>query len=303
MEADNKKKEIKTIDDSASKPQRPVVETYAGDMADVMGGNTEGLVKKIIHGEENKEAEKKKLSPESKRNKIFLIISVLLLVLALSVSAFFFFKRITGTVAVQQPSTPLIFTDQATSLEVAGMKKDEIAQAVSNEVAKTTIQSGEVEGIYLTENKQNIGMRRFLTLIGAHLVPDNNTLFVSDNFLLGVVKNGANADTTSGTGFFILLKVRSATDIFESLRVWEPNILNDLHGFFGINLASETEPLFTTSFQDGVIENKNARILYDQNGNLVLTYIFADDNSVIITDSLNTAHEVMLRLASVQPQQ
>jgi hypothetical protein len=300
MEVDNKKKEIET---TANKLPNAIVETYAGDMVNIMGNETEGLIKKIIHGEENKEAEKKNLSPESKKNKIFLFIGILLLVLALSITFFFLSKRSTGIVVVQQPATPLIFTDQNTSFEVSGMKKDQIAQTVFNEITNTTISSGEIEGIYLTENKQNIGLREFIKLINGHLVPSDNTLFVSDNFLLGVVKNQAEVNTTSGTGFFVLLKVRSATDIFDSLRAWESNILNDLHGFFGINLASNTQPLFVKSFQDGVIENKNARILYDQNGNLVLMYIFADTNSVIITDSLNAAHEVMLRLASAQPQQ
>ncbi|MDR3519353.1 MAG: hypothetical protein P4L63_00475 [Candidatus Pacebacteria bacterium] len=304
MEADNKKNEIKPNTNSVHEPPHGVVETFAGDMADIMGGDTEGLVKKIIHGEQDKEAEKKNLSPQSRKNKAYMFMGFLLLVLAVSLSVFFFSKRkTTDTVAVQPQFTPLIFTDQNTSFEISGMKKEQIAQTVFNEVASTTVQPDGVEGIYLTENKQLIGLRRFITLIGSHLSLVNDTDFVSDNFLLGVVKNQNNADVNSGTGLFILMKVRSATDIFDSLRSWEPNIVNDLHGFLGINLSSTTQYLFTKSFQDGVVENKNARILYDQNGSIVLMYIFADDNSVVITDSLPAAQEIILRLASVQPQQ
>jgi len=94
--------------------------------------------------------------------------------------------------------------------------------------------------------------------------------------------------------------VRSATDIFDSLRTWEPNILTDLHGFLGTKIGSDTSYLFTKDFTDSIIENKNARILYDNNNNIILMYIFADDNSVIITDSENAAHEIILRLASAQ---
>ena len=304
MEADNKKNEIKPVSKSVPKAPRPVVETFAGDMADFIGGAGEGVVKKIIHGEEDKEAEKKNLSPQSRKNKAYMFMGFLLLVLAVSLSVFFFTKRkSTDTVTIQPQFIPLIFTDQSTSFEVLGMKKDEIAQTVFNEVNNTTVPPGGVEAIYLTENKQMIGLRRFITLIDSHFSPVTDTDFVSDNFLLGVVKNQSNASPNSGTGLFILLKVRSATDIFDSLRAWEPNIVNDLHGFFGINLSSNTQYLFTKSFEDGIVENKNARILYDQNGNVVLVYIFADDNSVIITDSLSAAQEIMLRLASLQPQQ
>ena len=115
--------------------------------------------------------------------------------------------------------------------------------------------------------------------------------FVSDNFLLGVVKN---------KGFFMLLKMRSPADIFDSLRAWEPNFLLDLRGFLGININGETNYLLTKNFEDGFIQNKNARILYDQNGNIVLMYIFADNNSVVITGSEEAADEIILRLASNQ---
>jgi hypothetical protein len=301
MEEENKQNKIKP-DIVQTEMRSAAVETYAEDMAKVMESETGGLVKKIIQGEEENEAEKKNLSPESRKNKIFMFFGVLLIFFALVVIFFFVFKNQNNTVPIQKQFVSLIFNNQSISLEISGLKKDEIVQAIFNEVSKTKVKAGGVEGIYLTENKQIIGLRRFITLINGHFVPSDNTLFVSDNFLLGVVKNQADVNT-SGTGFFLLLKVRSATDIFDSLRAWEPNLLNDLHGFLGINLSNDTNYLFTKNFTDGIIENKNARILYDKNGNMVLMYIYADDNSVIITDSQNAAHEIMLRLASIQPQQ
>jgi hypothetical protein len=167
-------------------------------------------------------------------------------------------------------------------------------QTVLNEISKTNIRDGGVEGIYLTENKKVVGLRRFITLMNASFVPGDNTVFVRDNFLLGVVKN---------KGFFMLLKMRSPTDIFGSLRAWEPNLLSDLRGFLGININGGTNYLLTKNFEDGFIQNKNARILYDQNGNIVLMYIFADNNSVIITGSEEAADEIILRLASNQVEQ
>jgi len=277
-----------------------LVETDAEDMAGVIGSDAGGIVKKIIQGEEEKEMEKRNLSPESKKNKIFLYVGVVFWIVALILASFLLFRKNTNTIAVQQQFVPLIFNDQITPLEISGLKKDDITQAVLNEINNTKVKPLGLEGIYLTENKQNIGLRRFLTLIDSHLTLDSNTTFISDNFLLGVVKNQANDDTNSGTGFFMLIKVRSATDIFDSLRAWEPNMLNDLHGFLGMSANSTNNYLFTKNFEDGIIDNKNARILYDQNGNIVLMYIFADDNSVVVTDSQNAAQEIMLRLASAQ---
>lgn len=300
METDNKKEETKPIANLTSRPPSAIAETFAGDMAEAIGSDAGSSIRKIIHGAEESEAEKKNLSPESKKNKIFMFVSFLLLVFALAISSFLLFRKDANTVPVPKQFVPLIFTDKSVSLEISGLKKNEIAQAVLGEISNATIEPGEVEGIYLTENKQTIGLRRFIALTESHFVPDSNPLLVSDNFLMGVVKNQANTTTNSGTGFFILLKVGSATDIFDSLRAWEPNLLTDLHGFLGININGANNYLFTKNFADGLVENKNARILSDQNGNVVVMYIYADDNSVVITDSQNTADQIILRLASIQ---
>ena len=45
-----------------NKTQNKVIETYAEDMAEVISNDTEGLVKKIIHAEEEHEALKKNMS-------------------------------------------------------------------------------------------------------------------------------------------------------------------------------------------------------------------------------------------------
>ena len=45
-----------------------VIETYAEDMAQVLENDKGGLIKKIIHEEEEHEAEKRNLSPQSKKN-------------------------------------------------------------------------------------------------------------------------------------------------------------------------------------------------------------------------------------------
>jgi len=295
------------------KPHLAAVETYTEDMANVIGGDAGSLVKQIIHTEEEREAEKKNLSPQSKKNKIFIAVGALFLVLAFTTVIFLFFKKDNNTVNVPPQFIPLVFNDQITPLDITGLKADDIAQAVFNEISNTRVAPGQLEGIYLSENKQTIGIRRFLTLINSHLTLSDNTTFVSDNFLLGVVKNQTDtsattdatvtANTISGTGFFMLLKMRSPSDIFDSLHAWEPNILNDLHGFLGLNIDSTNNYLLTTNFTDGIVQNKNARILYDKNGNIVLMYVFADNNSVIVTDSQSAANEIILRLASNQVSQ
>jgi hypothetical protein len=281
--------------------QNKIVETYAGDMAEVIEGDKGDLVKKIIHGEEEHEEERKNLSPESQKNRLFMFIGILLIVLALATLSFFIFNKDADTVPVEKQFIPIIFTDQSTQLEISGLKKDEMAQMVFNEVNATKVKMGGVEGIYLTENTKPVGLRRFISLINGSFVLGDDTTFVNDNFLMGAMNNSAGpafAEASAGKDFFMLLKVRSTADIFDSLRAWESKMFSDLHGFLGISISSDTNYLLTKNFEDGIVENKNARILYDNNGGIVLMYIFADDNSVIITGSEPAAHEIISRLAS-----
>lgn len=282
--------------EQSKKTENKIVQTYAEDMAKVIESDKEGLVKKIIHGEEQHELEKKNLSPMSKQNKILMFLSILLIVLALITLSFFFFRKDINMVEVEKQFVPIIFNDQSVYLEVFGLKKDEIVQTILNQVNTTEVKLGGLEGIYLTENKQIVGLRRFLFLIKSNFIPGDNTLFVNDNFLIGVV----NAETKD---FFILIKVRSTADIFDSLRAWEGKMLADLQGFLDITMNSDTYYLLNKEFQNDIVENKNSRILYDKDNNIILMYIFADDNSVIITDSKTAAHEVMLRLASSRTKQ
>ena len=267
-----------------------IVETYAEDMAKIIENDQSGLIKKIVHEEEGYEIAERNLSPESRKNKFFMVAGLLFILIAFFTLFYFFQKSEIPTVPIERQFTPLIFNDKSIFLEVKDFKKDQIAQAVRSEVNATDVKNGGVEGIYLTENKNMLGLRRFIALIRSSFIPDSVD-FLSDNFLLGVV-NGETKD------FFALFKVRSLPDVFETLRAWEDKMFFDLQGFLKVPVTSETKYLLTKEFEDGVIENKNARILYNKDGSIVMMYVFADDNSVVITETIPAAHEIMLRLAA-----
>lgn len=276
-----------------------LVQTYAEDMAKVIQDDREGLIKKIIHGEQEHEMEKKNISPTSRKNRFLLIMGLLFLSVSLGTLAFFFSEKENNTVPVGEQFIPIIFNDRSTFLEISGFNKERISQTMVNAVNTTTVKSGEVDGIYLTENKKIVGLRRFIDLIKGSFVPNSNPLLVRDNFLLGVV-NSQNKETptASSKDLFLIIKVRSTADIFDSLRAWEAKMFSDLHGLFGFDITSGTKYLLTAPFQNSIVGNKNARILYDKDNNIIMMYVLADDDSVVITNTENAAYEIMLRLAS-----
>ncbi|MFA5827175.1 MAG: hypothetical protein WC839_01590 [Candidatus Paceibacterota bacterium] len=486
------------------------IKTYTQDMVKALEGDKVGLIKKIIHEEEQHEAEKRNLSPESKKNKLLILMSSVFVALALVLIIFLtFFYKNNNSVFVTPEASSIIFNDQTDFAVIDGFSKDKIVEAVLNRVKNTKIKIGEVEGIYLTENKKVIDFNRFFTLVEGSLTVDQINS-INNNFLLGVVNNTGlvkndinsffisknphtivapittpepvsvtptpvttiegkpmtlnssaffktgtaefidadakdkakvtignfldgvdfstskisvvgtysverpwikndeiaetrrklgmdilneiliekytpdeiskitiessargvsvkdthteeetkamtsselkdainstqgiqyyiqaktkpeivpvvvsavpvadttNSDTTkidttvssttdsssnvtSSLDFFILLKVKSLAEVFPTMVSWESKMFYDLKGFFNINLTPETEYLLTKEWVDDIVVNKNARVLYDDNGKVVLMYVYADDNSVIITNAGNAVREVVLRLNS-----
>ena len=94
--------------------------------------------------------------------------------------------------------------------------------------------------------------------------------------------------------------MRSTPDVFPAMKDWEAKIFYDLHGFFGININADTNYLLQKDFEDGIVQNKNARILHDTNGRIVLMYVYLEDGSLLVTNSETAVGEVITRLASAR---
>jgi len=282
------------------KVENAVVETYANDLAGVIGDNENGMVKKIIEEEEQNRTKEKKGSPENQRNKIFLFVGILLVILSfVAVSLVFIFRKQIFTVEVAPQYIPLIFTDKTEFKEISGLKKEEIVQTILNEKNTAEFKQGGIEGIFLTIDKKVLGFRKFLDLMEANL--DQTKIdFIGDNFLVGSTNENDTSLSPADRNLFILLKMRSITDVFDPMRSWENKMFLDLHGLFGIDLNADTKYLLEKDFEDGIVQNKNARILYDKDGKVVLMYVYATDDSLIITNSEEAVAEVILRLASSQ---
>jgi len=97
---------------------------------------------------------------------------------------------------------------------------------------------------------------------------------------------------------FILLQTNPYGDTFNQMRGWESKMFFDLHGFFGFLISQDTSYLLTKNFISGIVQNKNARILYDDSGKIVMMYVFIDDSTLIITNTEETTREVIVRVNS-----
>jgi hypothetical protein len=280
-------------------PPTKIVETYAEDMAEVIKSNQGSLIKTIIHEEEAREIEKENISPDAKRNKLFAFFGSVFVLCSVALVGFFIIKQRPNTVEVQTPFNSMIFNDATGFIEIADFDKDQIIQSIRKEVETKDVKVGGLDGIYLTSAKNIIGLRAFLNLMESDFTITDDEA-IDDNFLMGFVNEGTPGVVETDRDFFILIKVNSFTEVFGIMREWENKMFQDLHGLFGVDLSPETAELLTKNFENGIVQNKNARILYhtDAEGKsqAVLMYVFADDTHLLITKNENTVREVITRL-------
>ena len=114
---------------------------------------------------------------------------------------------------------------------------------------------------------------------------------------------------------FIVFKIDSYESAFAGMLDFEPYLKNDLSKFFeskvGIilnptgdsattseNIVEEKLPLAPKSFEDLVVRNKDTRVLRNEDGQVILMYSFANQETLVITTNENTFREALDRLSA-----
>lgn len=275
--------------ENQNNPKTKVVHTLSDDMTDVLGENQGGVVRQIIKEQEEREAYAERMSPGSEQNRVFVIMSALLLLFSLAGLLYIVFTRQASTVSVDKQFRPVIYVDRTGFVPTDGKKKQEILSSLTNALNSSAVRRGSVEGYFLTRGEHVLGFGEFADALLENL-PGGALKYIDDEFLVGQLRMGDPEP-------FVLLGVRSFQDIFPIMRDWEQKMFLDFHDMFGIEVGPSTSYLINKDFEDGISSNKNARILYASDGSIALMYVFADEEHVVITQSHEATTEVIRRLS------
>lgn len=109
------------------------------------------------------------------------------------------------------------------------------------------------------------------------------------------------ASGTPDTEAILIADVVSYDSAFASMIRWEQSILEDLDFLIPPSIVTGTSSATTTltgqeGFIDVIIENRDVRILYDENGKIQLLYSFPTTNTLVITTNDNVYRDVLERL-------
>jgi hypothetical protein len=134
----------------------------------------------------------------------------------------------------------------------------------------------------------------FLSLINT-TIPGALARSLSDKYLLGEYGDISNS-VNNTTATFLVFETTDYNQAYASMLDWEQTMLRDLHVLFNISIPEQNSPLYAKSWKDIIVNNKDARVLYNDNDQGILYYVFVNKNDFVIADNLVALKEVIGRL-------
>jgi len=302
MEENNKEKQnISGINDGVQ-----VLRTYTSDMADVIRNN-DMTVAKIAMEEKrkNEEDELYRKASGTKGSKIFFLITGIILIGVAIFGIYYVLQKNKETPATSQKvenvSTFISYDSSAyidvtdvntlsgllTLLEKEGdtdktIKAFFFTEKVNITSGKTTIESSKL-----------INSENFINLVETS-IPSALLRSLDDSYLLGEYMNINDTGTGNKPSMFLIFKTTNYNQSYASMLEWEETMLKDLYSLFNISVSNSE--LFEKPWEDIIINNRDARVLYGANGEALLYYLFINRDKFIITTSVDALQEVVERL-------
>lgn len=274
-----------------------VLRTYTSDMVDAIRTNEISVIKIALAEKEKRDQQElyKKAEGTGFTKTLLIIGGIIFIVAAIFGSSYLIqMKKIKDT---PKPSINNIETfvsyDSKLYIDVTNITN---VTDLSNTIAKEQqADSGMIEALFLTNTVNKVPevltSKNFLSIINS-TAPGALTRSLTDKYLLGKYSNpNSNVPAT-----FLILETTDYNQAYASMLDWEKTMLGDLYVLFNINIPDAKSPLFEKPWKDIVINNKDARVLYDENGAGILYYVFVNKNNFVITNNVDALKEVISRL-------
>jgi len=284
-----------------------VLRTYTSDMADAIRNNEMSVIKIALAEKEKREQENIYRKAEGTNfSKILLVIGGIIFIGAAIFGSYLLFKN-KKVETIPQTSTTIdtfISYDANSKIDTTNItSSSELISLIQKEQTTPNL----IKALFLTKNINGIPelltTKNFLSLVQT-TAPDALIRSLSDKYLLGKYSITGISNSDNKSSVFLVFETTNYSQAYASMLDWEKTMLKDLFVLFDINITESNSSLFNKQWKDIIINNKDARVLYGENGEDLLYYVFVDKNHFIITNNIDTLKEVTSRLITknAQPQ-
>lgn len=295
------------------------LETYRGDIEKVIHGGDTSVVS-IAAAEATRRSQRSQLATEdqpktpkheqdsSMLGKILMVLIGLVLIAgAAGLSAYIYLQTQTVSPSLVQ-NAPFVSVDETKNISISQDKfsRDTLVQEVEQARIQTNLSVGLVRRLVIevstppAEPTQISGKQLMQTL--APHAPEELLRTISPTYLFGVHSFDSNQA-------FVVLQVDSYEVAYAAMLRFEYTMPIDLFPVFtrtpspmvGVPSASTTQAATTTgvfvqtNFVDRIVENRDARVLQNEQGDILLLWTFLDRNTLVITTNEYTLREIIAR--------
>ncbi|MFZ2621203.1 MAG: hypothetical protein WAX85_01765 [Minisyncoccia bacterium] len=252
--------------------------TYKGDIEDAISENKTSSTT-ILVAEQEKRGFAPLPSEESgqvkNRNKIIIIGGGVLLFLGLFIVGGVYYLKSESVVIIERKiKTPIGFSLEKTLL-VASSTKEQLRKQILSEKNSFSMPKNSVLYINTVDpNGYSTSPSNFLSIITTK-TPSTLGRSVGDEYMLGAYASGTNEP-------FIIFTTNDFPTSYSGMLSWEKTMASDVGWLFGIN-----EQDMSAKFLDEESQNRDLRILKNNNGKIILLYTIVDKDAIIITSSQN----------------
>lgn len=290
---EEKKEQIKT-------PNLKVLRTYSSDMADAVRTNEMSVIKIALAEKDRREQEEvyKKVEGSKTSKVLFAIGGIILIGAAIWGSTHILEKKKVAEdllLTKNQAVDTFINYDNSSFIDVTEVSN--VVGMVSAIKAKLPEDEKGISALFFTK-KIGIGNERidkdiFLSILKT-TAPGSLIRSLGTEFLLGKYSN--KEAIVSRPSMFLVFKINDYSLAYASMLDWEKSMFRDLFVLFDINISDSDNALFEKSWKDIIISNKDARVLYGENGEGVLFYSFVNKDRLIITKDSDTLKEIISQI-------
>lgn len=238
---------------------RPI-RTYEGDIAETVERQKESQIS--ISVKEQKRAGAQKAKKDSSSMLLWAFVFIFLGLIAIGL----YFWQTRPQIEERQIIETILVYDESVSKKLSS--REDLISFINNQEFDGDILNVELEG----DITQTLGARE----------PGALSRSMTGEEMFGLVS------LDEGNVPFWIVEVDSYESAFSGMLLWERLISEDLSALFG-NEYIPDDP----NFKDVISENRDLRILYDQNGEEVLTYTFLDKNSLLVTRNISAFRKIL----------
>lgn len=276
---------------NGNKDNLKTVRTYLGDMANTVRENEISVIK-VALAEQNKH-EREDLYRQiegSPTKKVFWFIGGLFFI-ALSVYGVYFVlnKKAAENLPAPIIEQSIISYDTTSNLEIINL--NDLTQQLIDAKNETANGAG-IKSISLFKKDIVSGLDRKV---------DTDEIFTDLNLSApgSLIRSFTNSYMIGFHGTdkphpFIIFQTKDYEYSYAGMLEWESSLASDMSALF--ELAISGSKLDDLQWKDVIINNKDARVLFDENNKPILYYLFADKENLIIADNENTIKEIISRL-------